>query len=109
MRSSTLAGRVPPAPSGSSIGGELLGPAFAQHVGRRCRLQACVPVWRGRRSRPPSAMLHPRDSIAASMSTRRLENARSTVFGMSRSSLRPLRRMSQARPSGASSARSADR
>ena len=50
----------------------------------------------------------PRDSNADSMSTRRFENARSTLFGISRSSLRPLRRMSQARPSGASSARSAD-
>ena len=70
----------------------------------------------GLRSRVASAAVSaafcevaPRASIAASMSTLRLENARSTAFGTSRSSLRPLRRMSQARPSGASSARKAER
>ena len=50
----------------------------------------------------------PRSPIAASTSTRRVENARRIVFGTSRSSPRPLRRTCQARPRGANSDRRAD-
>ena len=73
-------------------------PTGPQHIGRERLIRACGLGWRGRRSAAATAEVLPRSSMACSMSARRLENARSTAFGMSRSSLRPLRRISQAKP-----------
>ena len=108
VRSSTVAILVPPSPSGSSMS-----PSCSSHPVRITSAESASP---GLRARVASAALAaataevlPLSSMACSMSVRRLENARSTALGTSRSSLRPLRRMSQASPSGASSARRAER
>ena len=70
------------APSGSSIARRAAPPSPRAGRRRRRRLAGlALAGWPAQRSRLPSADVAPRSSIAASMSTLRLENARSTAFG----------------------------
>ena len=94
--------------SGTSIVESCSVQRFAQHVLAEAASRAFVHEWQARPSPQRQLDEVPRCSMAASMSARRFENARRIGLGMSRNSLRLLRRTCHARPRGASSARSAD-